>query len=368
MLPLTAFSRVEYIDAIPFTANAQATLPSSGGVLPNDRFMNGLILEFRGRLTMPAANGPTALRADGRGAILERVSVEGYHKGRKQQEKIIDLRGADLELLMDFYQPGPFISTPAAGAWTFAGNGTNDIICQVVVPFTPLRLSSAIQAAYLLDAPNYESLKLTVQWGDETSIVVPGAAAPAWTAFGSAAGAPTLRVYGQFAMQANRFSGFVPGRIFRSFQEINGSPMTTTANQTRIWDIPKGFDIRGFLLKSGVKATDATAGINTFLTHTDFLTEIRVNVGLNKYVRRYLDGNAVFADICQSYNVGARGAGQNLIDFVQYGNQNEILNTRPLIAGPNGNVDLYLSADVAGAANQAAVAILEEWRYRPAMV
>ena len=365
MVPVTAFSRVEYIDSITFTTNSTQTLRTNGGLLPNDRFMNGLLLEFRGRLTMPATTGPTAVQGSAHAGIIERVTVEGYHRIRKQQEKFIDLRGDDIELLQRVYCPGSLIKTPTSISVT--ANATNDMVVQLAIPFTPLRLSASVQTGFLLDAPNYESLKLTVQWGDYTSVVVPGSTAATWSAYGSTTGNPELRVYGQFAIQKTRFANFVPGRVFRYFQEITGSPVTTTATGYRLWDVPRGFDIRSVILKSGVKATDTTAGNNAFASLTDFLTDIRFNIGLGKYVRRYMDGNAVYADIAQSYNLASRITGFNALDFAQYGQPGEVLNTRGLISGPNGNVDTYISADVAGASNQAVVALIEEWRYRPVM-
>lgn len=366
MVPITALSRMEFIENIPFQENSQQTLPTNGGLLPNDRFLHSLMLEFRARLTMPASGGPSAARADSYGAIIERVMVEGYHRIRRQQERIIDLRGSDLEFLSRFYLPSRGIYLPAS--INTGASQENDLVVQIMVPFVPMRVAPAQSASYLLDAPNYESLKLTVQYGDFRNLVVPGSNAPTWSAFGSGSGSPILRVYGNFAMQANRFAGAVPGRIFRWFQEVTGSPMTTTANQARILDVARGYDIRALYLKTGVKATDVTAGNNCYNTLTDFLTDIRFNVGLGKYVRRYLDGNAAYFDLANSYNLPGRVAGINIIDFAQHGDLRESLNTRPFISGPTGTVDVYLSADVVGAANQAMTAVYEELRYRPVVV
>jgi hypothetical protein len=222
-----------------------------------------------------------------------------------------------------------------------------------------------VQAAYLLDCPNYESLKLTVQWGDFRNLVVPGATAATWSAFGSATGTPTLRVAGGFSIQPARFSNFVPGRIWRYFTEVTGSLMTTTQTGQRLYDIPRGYDIRSILVKTGTKATGVTAGNNSYATLADFLGEIRVNLGLGKYIRRYVDGNGVYADLVTSYNLASRITGVNPIDFAQWGAPGEVLATRPLVNGPTGNVDLYVQADVTGAAAQAALFAVEEWRYRP---
>lgn len=106
-VPITALQRMEYIDSITFAENTQQTLPTNGGLVPTDRFLHSLVLEFRGRLTMPATGNPTGTEADGHAAIIERITIEGYHRIRRQQEKIIDVRGADLEMFQRFYLHAP---------------------------------------------------------------------------------------------------------------------------------------------------------------------------------------------------------------------------------------------------------------------
>lgn len=362
---ISTLSRPEFIGTVPFSQNSVQTLGTNGGLLPSDRFYHSLLLEFRGRLTMPASTGPSAVQASAHAGIFERIKVSGYHKGRRQQELFIDVRGADLELLQRFMLPSNLVKTPSSIVVT--GSAANDIILQLVVPFTPLRMPPALQGMYLLDAPNYDALKLEIQWGDFKSVVVPGATDATWSAYGSGSGTPQLRVIGQFAQSRNRFAQFVPGRIFRSTHEVTGSKLTTTANQVRLWDIPRGYDIRNILMKTGVKATDTTAGNNAYASYADFLTEIKVNRGLGRYIRYWNDGNAIYADVAQSYNLGGRITGVDLIEFASFGNPQELLDTAPLIAGPSGNVDLYLEADVAGASNRAATFLLEEWRFRPFM-
>ena len=360
---VTTLRRMEYIDSIPFAENSVATLPTNGGLIPNDRFLHSLLLEFEGRLAMPGAGGPTSALGDSIAAIIERVVVEGYHRIRRQQEKIIDMRGADLELEQRFYLPTRPIYSPSTISVTASAN--NDIRLHVLVPFVPLRMPAATQASYLLDAPNYESLRLQVQWADFKNLVSGGTTAPTWSAYGSASGNPSLKVYGVFAQQSSRFAGFVPGRLFRYFTEVTGSIPTTTASQARIYDVPRGFDIRKIVVKTGTKATSTTAGNNAFATLSDFVSDFRFNIGLGKYVRRYLTMQAMYADLALSYNLPADIAGVHVLDFAGNGSITEALNTRQYISGPTGNVDVYLSADVAGASNQAIVVGVEELRYRP---
>jgi len=363
MYPLSSFGRFEYIDNVPFTENTQQTIRTQGGVLPSDRFLSSLILQFRGRATMPASSGPSGVEAEGVYNVIERVTVEGYHRARQKQEKFIDLRGVDLWQLQRYYLPSLFPASPTTLSTT--ASATNDIDFTLMIPFTPLRMPVHVQSQYLLDAPNYDGLKLTVQWGDTLSIFTGGTANPTWSAFGSSSGTPELRVFGQFALQATRFAGFVPGRVWRYFQEVTGSLVTTTATGVRLADLPKGHELRSILLKSGTKSTGITAGNNAFATLTEYLDNINVNLGLNKPIRRYRGFDSIHWDVGTAYNLAARNTGIALIDFSQYGLVQEALNTRPLVAGASGNADLYLSADVSGSSNQALMIVYEEWREKP---
>lgn len=364
VVPVTAFSRAEFIDQIPFVANSTQTLRSGGGLLPSDRFYSGILVEFRGRLTQPAANPCTTVSADWRSAIIERIVIEGYHRLRGKQEKFIDLRGEDIRLLQQFYCPSPLIQLPTTLAT--AANDVNDITFQLFIPFTPARMPQSTQSMYLLDAPNYDSLKLSVQFGDYLSVVSGAAGVSTWSAFGSAAGTPEVRVSGYFAINPTRFRSFVPGRVWRYFTEISGSLMTTTQTGTRLYDLPRGYDLRSVMLKTGIKSVATTAGNNVFASLSDAnLANIAVNLGLGKPIRRYHDMGSIYADVATAYNLAGNVAGVKLVDFAQYGNIGEVLQTRSLIAGATGNTDLYLSADVTGAVNQSLIVCVEELRDRP---
>ncbi len=358
--PLVSLARPENINTITFTANTIGVLP--GNQLPSDRFMWGLHLLLEGRATMPATGGPTALSADGAAQLIEKITVEGYHRGRGAQERFVDLRGADLFQLGSDYQGLTQYTEPTT--WSFTGSATNDFRVNYLVPFVPLGVSPYEQARYLLDNPNYDALKLSLQFGDAVSAFGAGTA-PTLTAYGSTTGSPLVRVLGYFALAGpGRFMGQVPGRLFSYFTEVTGSALTTTATRVRLVDIPRGAYVRAITVKTGVKQT-TTGGNNAYgsLSNT-ILSEIRVNRGLNNPVRYF----PLFIQ-AREERAAWRGfrapAGFARIDFAGHGALGEIFNARPLVAGPSGQVDFYLDADVAGAANQAAVFVWEEIRHLP---
>lgn len=366
-LGLTALTRHEPIaDIVLSTLNTEYQLPTRGGLIPSDRYLWGLRLMFEGRATMPASGTATGVTADERFGFIENVSTEGYHRLRGAQEQFMNLRGADLRELVRLYTAHVPNSTPAA--LTLTANATNDIRFIVDVPFVPLALPWRAQMGWLLDAPNYDSLTLKVKYGDTLSVFTGQTTQPAMTAFGLTTGSPQIRVSGIFCLAgAGKFAGYVPGRVHRYYQEVTGSDMTTTATEKRLYNLPRGFWIRSLLIKTGTKQV-VTAGNNAYATLIDtILTELKVMRGTNTINRHYRSAHDLREDsvgISSSLSQ-ISAAGYGLIDWVKLGADFELLDTRGLVAGPTGDVEVFLQANVAGAANQAALFAVEEWRHRP---
>lgn len=356
-------SRYEHIADISYTANTALNLPTEGGNMPRDRYYWALLLTCRGRATMPATGGPTALIGpDGPYQLIERVIVEGYHVPRAQNERFIDLRGADTFRTGKLYLSQAMRELPAT--WSFTANATNDFEFSIVVPFVPLGISPIEQTGYLLDAPNYNPLKLTIQWGDAASMFGSGTA-PTLTAFGSTTGSPLCRVAGIFAMGGGqRFAGRMMGKAWRYFQEVTGSTMTTTATGVRLLDLPKGHYIRGVVVKVGTKATTPSSGNNAYATFADNLTNIKIYRGLNTAIRWFPAMSELRNLHAFDHNVAIE-TGIAPLDFARTGVLAESLNARDLVAGPSGAVDFYAGADVTGATNGALTVIFEEIRQLP---
>lgn len=366
-VPFTALSRFEKISDISLSAiNTAFNLQSQGGNLPMDRFIESLRLELKGRITIPAAGGggviPSAVNADAPWSAIDRITVTGMHKVRGTNEEIINLRGPDIAQLCRIYTSHAMLATPTI---VVTASATMDVIMVFDSPFTPLKMPPWIRANYLLDAPNYDNLKLTVYWADMANLYTLGTGTPTWTAYASATGTPTLTVSGRFSQAgASAFRGIVPGRVFRYFTDKTGTDMTAGGTSKRIADIPRGNRMRSILVKTGVKAT-TTGQNNAYLTlSNDILTNIRVMRGLNKQVRYYPDFYNLAEESGVDYAIRP-DAGYGLMDFAQNGLVDEALDLRGLIVGSTGDVDTYLEAQVTGAAGQAATVIWEELRYEP---
>jgi len=369
----SATSRQEFIADISLTAtNTVYMLPTNGGLIPNDRFMYDLSLTFEGRMTNASSNNPTGTQADAPFSLIDTITVTGYHRVRGQSEPFVNLRGADLYNLNRLYTSHiPYVVPNSAGAPTFtvslstSANATNDIRFTLNLPFTPLQIPIQRQLGWLLDAPNYDTLKLTVQFSDDKSVFTGQTSASTFSAFGSASGNPRVRVHGKFALGGNAIFGYVPGRVWRYFQENTSGDIVNTVTSSRQYNIPRGNKIRGVLIKTGVKSTAATAGNNVYNTLSDSIfTNIKIQRGLNKTIRFYQDFFAIKGEVAHAYAMYA-AQGYALVDFVLRGNLGEALDTVGLVAGPSGDTDLYVQADITGASNQAALFLVEELRGIP---
>lgn len=366
-LPVTALTRYEHINDITLaTLNSEYKLPSGAGLIPSERFLWGLRLMFEGRATMPASGTATGVTADERFAFLENIIVEGYHRVRGQQEQFVNLRGPDLRELVRIYTGRTPTSTPAA--LTLTASAANDIRFVIDVPFVPLNFPWRAAMGWLLDAPNYDALTLKVRYSDALSVFTGQTTQPAMTAYGSTTGSPALRVGGIFCLAgANKFAGYIPGRVHRYFQEVTGSDLTTTATSKRLYNLPRGHLLRSLMLKTGTKQT-VTSGNNAYATLADtILTNLYLRRGTNVVNRRYVGFNDLREDLVgiSSALIIPPATGYGVIDYAKLGYDGELLDARGLVAGPTGDVDLYFEADVTGAANQAALFLVEEWRHRP---
>lgn len=390
---VVTFGADEWIADIPLAAlpaNA-VQLPTQGGQIPNQRFMKSLTIWWEGRITNAAANNPTGVTADGLFALIDTIKIQGTHKVRGKQEQFINVRGPDMREWSSIYQAkwataylnvnGTLKSASVLGLNGFSAayanallsvtaSQYNDIRFAVTIPFVPLGVSAGQQIDYLLDAPNYDNLQLTVSCGDDQSVFTYGArGAPTFSAYGSASGSPQLRVYGQFAKQGtNAFAGFVPARVFRWFNELTGSPLTTTAPGVRLFNINRGNKIRALLFKAGTRGTTQAAGYTAYATLLDTIlgANIQFMQGTNKQIRFFQDYRH-FADVSKQIYSLESDAGYALLDFAKHGSVREALNLRGAVVGASGDVDTYLQSDIVGAANQAALAMYEELQYDPSM-
>jgi hypothetical protein len=366
--PITCSSREEFIADIQLTTpNTSVQLPTNGGLIPNDRFLYGMRFQIELRITNNAGpNNPTGTTADAPYSIIDNLRIEGYHRIRQQRERFVDARLSDLRELNRIYSSNsPYSSVPSTGL-NLAANATNDIRFIVDLPFTPQNLSIHQQIGYLLDAPNYDQLQLTLAYADDRSVFT-GGTAGVISAFGSSTGTPRVRVSGLFALAGpNKFTGYEPARTWRWFQEVRSGDIITGNTNSRLFNnVPKGYRLRAGLFKTGTISATSSSGNNVYATlNPNILTNLRFMQGINRPLRYYTDFFALGAESQNWYSI-APTAGYGLLDFAPRGHLWEALDTSSLIAGASGDTDLFVQTDIAGAAAQSALILYEEIRGRP---
>lgn len=380
--------REEDIGLIPYVANSAQVLPSQGGILPSDKFYYGLRLKVRGRITNQAG-APAAPNADWPWSLINRIRIEGYHRPRAAQEPFFDMRGPDCREFFGETQGAfptlltgagavglmvPVLPRTANNGFSLVGNAVTefemfyDIIFPPAWPVPSPGLNRQ-QAQWLLDAPNYDRLTLTVFWGDNASGYAV-ANIPALTGYQNAAGVPDCTVTALYALGGKNdlFQGFVPGRVWRYYAENTTGDILATVVGSRQYNVPRGFRISRIMVKTGVKSIVVTAGNDAYLTLLNtVLWNPTVNFGTNKLIRRHPDFHSLRE--CMRQNGGLLGSdGYGIFDFIAHGQLGEALDCQSLVAGPTGDVDVFLSADTIAGANQGALYMVEELRGTPQFV
>ena len=383
--------REEDIGAVPYVANTGQVLPSQGGILPSDKFYYGLRIKVRGRITDGGGGGPAVQYADWPWSIINRIHIEGYHRPRAAQEPFFDMRGPDIREFFSVTQ-GAFstllVATAAApiltpvlprtalnGFASGAGLTTDFIIIYDIIfpPAWPMPSPGITrqQAQWLLDAPNYDRLTMTIFWGDVAS-GFSGANPPGLGGFMVGAGAvPDCTVQALYALGGKNdlFQGFVPGRVWRYFAENTTGDILATVVNSRQYNVPRGFKIARIMTKTGVKSVLVTAGNDAYVTllNTVYPTNIRLNYGTNKTVRLHPDYHCLRETNRQNFEL-LPSDGYGIWDFLSHGIMGEALDCQSLIAGPTGDVDVFLSANTLAGANQGALFLVEELRGTPQFV
>lgn len=397
---LVAVSRPEFIGSIDQEDNSETTLNTNNGTLPSDMFYYGLLLEVQGRVDKTNGLGTFTPSLDHVLDLVQEIRVEGFHRIRRQNEEFYNVSGTDAYWMAALYA-GRFPSVQLGGV-DLDADGDTDFRFFIPILFPPEALPLTQQGAYLLDAPNYDRLRLVVRWGDVTAVGTDaGGATTDLEAFNSATGVPQMRVHGIFATFGRQGApGFVPGRVWR-FTQSDNTVIRTTQNLARLFNISRGHLIRSLFLRTGTLRTGITANVTSFSRENmDLVNNIRVMRGTNKQIRHYIDHWSLreydwWTKAFTQKMIAGVGFNNSLVDsppldngdtetelgtliaasqvrsaaFIEFAENHDIatvLDTTQLVQGPTGDVDLFLQADViSGAANQQARMVTQEIRGLP---
>jgi len=326
---------------------------SDAGNFPLNRNIYGLLIEvsYRNAVGVAAAD---AENVESPQAILDRIHIYGQHRHRNEQTEIVDLRGATAYTKFGtIYRSRTPQSTGLAGV----GIGDKDVRFFIPVIFPPQKVSILQQAGYLLDAPNYEWIQMDLHMGDGTSMYDPaGTTTFAFTQFGGASGSPQIRILRMIPNLRGERVGFISGLVRHYFRELIGSDLTTTATGVRLYDVRPGNRYRAFLLKAGVKMTEATATLNPFATLSDAILS-QLHFKRNDVTHRHFQTFNIGRELLSEQYDSPVPVGYAAFEFADYGDIRQWFDTSRF---KKDNVEAWIEADVAGAANQALEVIVEE--------
>lgn len=122
------------------------------------------------------------------------------------------------------------------------------------------------------------------------------------------------------------------------------------------------------MTKTGVKSALVTAGNDAYVTCLNtVLTNILLNYGTNKTIRFHTDYHQLRETNRQSFSL-LPSDGYGILDFLSHGQMGEALDVQSLVAGPTGDVDVFVSGNTLAGANQGALYLIEELRGAPQFV
>ncbi len=325
---------------------------------PLDRFYYGVLLEVAYRLAVGVA-AETSEHAESPQSILENARIFGQHRFRNETTEVVNMRGADcFTKFGTIYRSRTPLNSGALGL----GTGNKDVQIFYPIIFPPQQVPYVQQAGYLLDAPNYEWLEMDLLFGDQTSHFNPGGTSThTWTAFGSATGAPIVRVHRLVPTLGDERAGLVTGLCRHYYDENISTDLTSGGNKRRLFTIQPGNAFRAFILKTGHKFSAPTLGLNPFDTLSDsILTNLRFMEN-RAALREYLNFVASREYLSEQYEITVP-TGFGGFEFAEYGDVRLSYDTaKHLLAQQKGQkIDSFIESDVAGAAGQALVTLIEE--------
>jgi hypothetical protein len=354
--PVTTLNRWEQIASKPWAVNSVVRYTKQADFDPS-RVLRSLLIHVKGTCTL-ATNPATAVRGDNVGAIIEQIRIFGKNQLRGSTDNFRQMRGCDLKELGNM---GYGVTIFDASSTLATADAAYALDFFIVIDFPPQRVRVEEKVGYLLDVPNFTQLELDIQFGDEKSLWDLGTAVPTWSL-------QTVNLLGRYAQEPGKFAGFGFGLVYQTFVEIMGSPLTTTAQKVNLYQLDNKGLIRSLLLKTGVKATTATAGNNAYDSLSD---TILANLGILQVPSQFFRSYFAFRELkainaCGQHRSPALGYA--LLDLTGDELLYDALAPKKIATGQAGDTNIWFQADVAGAANQGLVIAQESLYYADRVV
>jgi hypothetical protein len=296
---------------LAFAALTQVSTPTS---LRTDRKIKWLDFHMRGRFTN-AATGPTlrtgplllnalfantgytapaaATNSNIIFSLIQQITVRGQHL-KYGSQTLVQMRGEAiaeyLSLMLPNYVPQYSISQNGGALLKFGpidvtAAHTNDFDFVLPVPLYPPDISSADSVMYCVHGPDWPgNFYVDVLFADGTALATANPPT-SFTAFGSAAGSPSLQILSERPLLGKDYMSSIRGAItFRITFTSQPQAQVSTGGGTgvKLSDLQVGKDTTRIFLKTGVQGTGESAGViaygslsDTIVTNTFFSLDSR---------------------------------------------------------------------------------------------
>jgi hypothetical protein len=323
----------EFEQTLAFANTTQVSTPTS---LRTDRKIRFFDFHFRGRLTNAAAPptyrvGPPLLGTP-LFSLVQQFTLRGQHLRYGAQTPII-VRGESAAEFMALMNPNwvPRFAVSVNGAALVQGaalsnaaNATNDVDWVLPIPMFPYDLSPSDQTFYSLHGPDWPgNLYFDVNTADATALgsTLAQQAAGSPSAFGSAAGSPSLDILSERPLVSKDLASKVrPGVTFR-VQNINQPTVAVSTGAAtagvKIADLTVGKDTTRIFVKVGTSLAATSAGVVVYGTLSDTIITRTVIAMDNRQLRfQNANANSVMQDYMGRMYGRTIPAGYIMLDFI----------------------------------------------------
>lgn len=237
--------------------------------IPLDKPLVGLLMQVELRAGVTAAGG--AVNAEAAFNFLQRVQVTGTHKVYGTRD-LVNLTGATLATLAQKAAFGTGVqlvsNLPAAGAALAIAN--YDIRYCIYIPLVPPSVPGLQESAFVVRNDEWSTFNVFATLGDVSAIAaIAGGQAMTFTAFGSAAGVPRVRLSVVRTILGEGRTLVSPALLRQQFLPLNTALTAANLVDAPIQDLTTGFKNLDYLIKTGTAQPAVSAGINAYANLLD---------------------------------------------------------------------------------------------------
>jgi len=329
------------------------------------RPLESLEIVLRGRLVIGTAAYTTGV-PEAPQSLIERIVVRGNHRVWGSQVPI-DISGPTAFAWQRVFQPvgntlllgttrsadpgQPFVQTTGLSTGAVA---TYDFEVHYRLPMWPTQLARRQAIPFMWRQEDWgNTLQLEITVGDRTSLGTPaGTTTTTFTAFGSATGSPSVEVFANYGLNGSFARSGVPGLVIRTEQVV--TPALVTAG---VSNVQLGAELRknittNVLIKSGIRLTGTTAGVNVFASLSDVQLD-RTRILVDQKPIRDTGRNQAQKNYYGSMFTTIIPQGYFLLSFVEAGNNMVALRAEKIPQG--AQFALYTDVLTADANNRQTV-------------